>query len=50
MLLMASAAAFANNAVAEQIKQHAPQKVTCQFEQQKFLKGMAKPVVSSGKL
>jgi outer membrane lipoprotein-sorting protein len=49
-LLMASAAAFANNAVAEQIKQHAPQKVTCQFEQQKFLKGMAKPVVSSGKL
>lgn len=50
LLLIVSASAFANNTIAEQIKKNAPQKVTCRFEQQKFLKGMAKPVVSEGKL
>lgn len=50
LLVMAHAAVFANNAVAAQIKKNAPQKVTCQFVQEKFLKGMTKPVQSEGTL
>lgn len=49
-VVAATFSAFANNAVVAELKENAPAKIDCQFEQQKFLKGMAKPVVSKGTL
>lgn len=49
-VVAATFSAFANNAVVAELKANAPAKIDCQFEQQKFLKGMAKPVVSKGAL
>jgi outer membrane lipoprotein-sorting protein len=49
-VVAATLSAFANSAVIAQLKANAPAQIDCQFEQQKFLKGMAKPVVSKGAL
>lgn len=48
--VVATTATLANDAVISNIKANAPKQVTCQFEQQKFLKGMNKPVISTGTL
>lgn len=48
--VVATSAALANDKVIAELKANAPEQVTCQFEQQKFLKGMAKPVISKGTL
>ena len=48
--VVATSAALANDKVIAELKANAPEQVTCQFEQQKFLKGMANPVISKGVL
>lgn len=48
--VVATSAALANDKVIAELKANAPEQVSCQFEQQKFLKGMANPVISKGVL
>ena len=50
ILIAATFSALANSQVIADLKANVPAKINCQFEQQKFLKGMAKPVISKGSL
>ena len=50
LCVLSTSATLANDKVIADLKANAPEQVSCQFEQQKFLKGMAKPVISKGLL
>ena len=50
LCVISTSASLANNNVIAELKANAPEQVSCQFEQQKFLKGMANPVISKGLL
>ena len=50
LCVLSTSATLANDKVIAELKANAPEQVSCQFEQQKFLKGMAKPVISKGVL
>ena len=50
LCVISTSATLANDNVIAELKTNAPEQVSCQFEQQKFLKGMANPVISKGLL
>ena len=48
LCVISTSATLANDNVIAELKTYAPEQVSCQLEQQKFLKGMANPVISKG--